>query len=609
MSTWPPPESEPGFARIEDLDPEPATGRRTGPRREQIIGIGLLVVLAVLAAVQWRDSQARLAHYQAGSRAAAAQDWDIARREFTGAGSYNDAAARAADTVALRDERDRTYQVLSEAARADDWPIALAASRRLRNIATHYRDVPELTRQAEQAVYAATLSGTIALRARATPPGLYAYGAGGWHYLQESDARSRVRAACPNGAALFDIPAGNGTAERRLVVAPLDGGPVRYRVGLDLGRSNAYLCTESGVWASLYYVNSGFPGLLSGLSLPHPSILAYQPFGGQLLVPSTPFGAGGLGVNIAPDGRHILTADLTGYDFVTAQTRLYLIDPRTRDLRLLDTRPGWLERDEVSPDGRYVLFIVDRPMSDMAHFVNIFLLDMDGKPTQTLAVTHEELNNDPTPTGGVRATGAFFIPNGPRAGQILLTWRDAGGHRVQLLDPANITRPLAGWIVPDPAAELRFFSTNAPDGGLLAGWQEPDGRGATIGYLDGHNTLQLLDLPDNPGALLWRGAVRGDRLIYTTQQTDLVARATSYVVHSVPLPLPAPRRTTPPVILQRATVPEGQEPPAAWALGDALFAYLTPAGELRAQTYTSSVDILLESGVTALYPTVAGNTP
>jgi hypothetical protein len=63
------------------------------------------------------------------------------------------------------------------------------------------------------------------------------------------------------------------------------------------------------------------------------------------------------------------------------------------------------------------------------------------------------------------------------------------------------------------------------------------------------------------------------------------------------------------VILQRATVPEGQEPPAAWALGDALFAYLTPAGELRAQTYTSSVDILLESGVTALYPTVAGNTP
>jgi hypothetical protein len=607
MSTWPPPESEPGFAPIEDLDPDPATGRGVGRRREQILGLGLLFVLAVFAVLQWWNPQAQLTHYQAGSRAAAAQDWDAAGREFALAAGYNDAAARAADAFALRDERDRAYQVLTRAARDGDWPIALSASRRLRDIATYYRDVPQITNQAEQAVYAATVSGTIALRAKATPPGLYAYGAGGWRYLQESDARSRVRAPCPNRQALFDIPAGNGTAERRLVVAPLDGGPVRYRVGLDLGRSNAYLCTESGVWASLFYANNGFPGLLSGLS--PATILAYQPFGGSLIVPNSPFAAGGIGISIAPDGRHILTAGLSGYSPAGAETRLYLVEPRTREFRLLETHLGWIDRAEVSPAGRYVLFIVDRLVSDTRRIATVLLLDTDGAPAQTLIEGSEDLDGDPMLTGGLRATGAFFIPNGPRAGQILLTWSEAGGHRVQLLDPAAIARPLADWTVPDAATELRFFGTNAPGGGLLAGWQEPAGSGATIGYLDGYNTLQLLGLPDNPGALLWHAAVRGDRLIYTTQQTDMVARATSYVVHSMPLPLPAGRRTVPPVILYRQTVAAGQEPPAAWTLGDALFAYVTPAGELRAQTYTSSVDILLESGVTALYPTVARDTP
>src|SRR4051812_27590518 len=116
MSTWPPPESEPHFAAIENLDPEPDAGRRSSRRHEQIVGAGLLLVLAVFVAVQWWDPQPRLGHYQAGSRAAAIQDWDTAGQEFTVAGGYNDAAARAADAIALRDERDRLYQVLTNAA-------------------------------------------------------------------------------------------------------------------------------------------------------------------------------------------------------------------------------------------------------------------------------------------------------------------------------------------------------------------------------------------------------------------------------------------------------------------------------------------------------------
>jgi hypothetical protein len=393
-------------------------------------------------------------------------------------------------------------------------------------------------------------------------------------------------------------------------VAPLDGGPVRYRVDIEMSRTNAYLCTESGVWASVYYAGSGFPGLLSGLS--PAAILAYQPFGGGLIVPNSPFAAGGIGINIAPDGRHILTAGLSGYSPAGAETRLYLVDPRTREFRLLDTHLGWIDRAEVSPAGRYVVFIVDRLVSDTQRVATVLLLDTDGAPAQTLIEGIEgveDLDGDPMITGGLRATGAFFIPSGPRAGQILLTWRAAGSHRVQLLDPADVARPLADWTVPDSAAELRFFSTDAPGGGLLAGWQEPDGSGAVIGYVDGHNTIQLLNLPDNPGALLWRAGVRGDRLIYTTQQTDLAARATTYIVHSLPLPEAAGRRTAPALILHQQTVTENQEPPAGWTLGDTLFAYTTPTGELRAQTYTGSVDILLESGVTALYDTIAHDTP
>src|SRR5947209_13030554 len=142
------PDDNDPVSTFEDLDAfeEPADRQKAARRvytREAIIGVGLLLILAVLAVAQWRDAQFKEDQYSNGNRAASAGNWLGARDAFSSIPGFQDADLRAAD-----------------------------AGRMI--------------------TYTLALSGSVALRENAGQEGLYYNGAGGWHNLRRSDKESVV---------------------------------------------------------------------------------------------------------------------------------------------------------------------------------------------------------------------------------------------------------------------------------------------------------------------------------------------------------------------------------------------------------------------------------
>src|SRR5690242_16510238 len=99
-----------GFAPIEDLDPEPRARGARSVWLEWILGLLLVGALVGFGGWQWWEQGTRLGHYQAGQGAAAAHDWPAARTAYLAAGTYADAAARAAEAASLIAEHTRQAQ-------------------------------------------------------------------------------------------------------------------------------------------------------------------------------------------------------------------------------------------------------------------------------------------------------------------------------------------------------------------------------------------------------------------------------------------------------------------------------------------------------------------
>src|SRR5689334_1843688 len=111
----PDPDNAYSRAVVEDLDPEPPARARHSQRRELVIGLLLVLGLAGLGGWQWWQQQSKLAAYQSGGRAAAAQDWDAAYAAYTAAGDYSDAPARAAAAGRTIAERSTQYRRAADA--------------------------------------------------------------------------------------------------------------------------------------------------------------------------------------------------------------------------------------------------------------------------------------------------------------------------------------------------------------------------------------------------------------------------------------------------------------------------------------------------------------
>ncbi len=607
----PEPAGPPAFAIIEDLDsPAPDPAHRES-RREWLIGMLLVVAICGFGGWQWWEQQTRLTAYQAGARAAAAHDWDAARAAYSAAGSFADAPALAADAAHQVAERDRLYGAVERGLTTGDAASALLAARQAAAIAPRYRDLPGLQQAAEQQVYADALSGTIALRTTAAPPGLYHYGAAGWEPITGSDAASQVRGLCTDGGVLFDGPGGGACGDRTLYLGgwgPQAGPPVPLAPGLD-GFSQ-YLCGRAGVWG-IGYPNAGDMALLlRAVVLPAPQ-LAFEPAGdARVIAPDLPSLDQGhwSTVALAPDGGSLVVARPDFYDPANPRIRVFIADPdgsrrALTDLAGAPESTGLEISGSYSPDGRYIVLnlvrYIRRESAIPERHKTVLLVAADGKtPAHTLADVLLDRAHPDTDLGA----GAVFIQTGPEAGRILLLVNEPAHAHAWLLDPAQpapaaprlTLERINGAVVavtPDPYSAtilLSWFRLTGPDA------DHP----AAIALLDPAGPARVVHTPLDRGFYGTVLAVRAGRLIWAAAGRSVAPyRLRSLPLAGLPDPLPAS-----PAIYSGSAPPDLHVfPDAHRRLGAGLLAYVTPAHELHVRTYDGATDLLLESGVSALY--------
>jgi hypothetical protein len=615
------------FAPIEDLDPEPPG--RQAHRRELILALAILIVVVGLAGGNWWDQQSKLTHYQAGGRAAAARDWDRAAGQYAAAGDYADAPRRATDAAHQVAERDTQYAVATDAAQHDNWLRALQAIRKVAAVQPQYRETPALQRQAETQAYTAALSGTIALRPQATPPGLYSYTADGWRFLAGSDSGSRVRGICGDGGVLFDtprtgrtrgpgpsitgslmLPAGAGRDLRR--AAP-DGKsdpvpPVRYNPA-----TYQYTCTPGGLWGILQRQDGGI-ALNDGQGADYPFWLMYQTAEQRgpvpLRLPDQTWPIRVLAV--PPRGEQIL---ITGLGDISpamlrpgpppgmARTRFYLADAGGGNPRLLDDLAGWPGSTEISPDGRFLLLTMYRPLTGNRGLASTLLLDLTGAiPTRPLAQMPLDLDHQ-------RAVGdAAFIREGPRRGQVLTVGDDPRAPQLRIYDPAQRDLdPLVQMTGPPDLSEITRLQAG-PDGALLITVADTSyvtgGRTGLLAYLDPQARLTIIRPPRIGNLYLNQAWLRPGHLIYELQDSG-ADREAHYAVYSLALDHlggadPVPVQTYSGTI-DTQEWNELTTTLTSWRIGSGAFAYVSSNGELHARSFDGTVDVVLESGVGGLY--------
>jgi hypothetical protein len=250
---------------VEDLDPEPPP-KRSVYIWEVVLGLLVLVGVLTFAGWQWVRQDRLQSEYEAGLNAVSHQDWQAAETHFGAASGYLDAdkqAEQAAENVATRDKQ---YDAAVAAGNKGDWLGTLQAIRQVTDVQPGYKDSTRIEQRASEQVYRDAMSGTIALRPDANPPGLYLYGPDGWTWLPQSDQDSRVRSQSPNGWIVYDVPAG-GTGEhprslaqdggpglsplsgRRLMAMPLGNPGKATQLALDPGAYGTFEAVDGGVWA------------------------------------------------------------------------------------------------------------------------------------------------------------------------------------------------------------------------------------------------------------------------------------------------------------------------------------------------------------------------
>ena len=252
-----------------------------------------------------------------------------------------------------------------------------------------YLTVDAQEKVALQNVYTAALSGTVALRPDATPPGLYYYSNTGWIYLQDSDERSAIIDTDDYGRLVYDVPgAPKGSAPlgssppntraaitniRYYRVAQLTyNGFIYSYLDLDPERYNQVVLNTNGAWGFSYgnspadnpagynaggdYVAGGnFVGIK----------MDYEPFTGPIsTVNSRPSFTGTSATNIIvaidPLSDRYLSVDYTnGHQFKAGPdtvVKLYLNHAGSSARQLIYTHTGGaLPGAQLSPDGRYAL--------------------------------------------------------------------------------------------------------------------------------------------------------------------------------------------------------------------------------------------------------------
>ncbi len=644
------------ISMIEDLDPEPAREPKPVARADLMLGILLIVGIVLFAGWLWWYQGYQSSQYQAGRDAANRSDLDSALHYFLQASGYNDADALAKSTQQQINERDRLYDSAKDYADKGQWLPALRDIRAAAKIEPDYKDLSEREETALDNVYMDALSGTIALRDTADPPGFYYRSPSGWVWLQGSDTRTVIFSSREDGHIIYDVPnttltttptPNPGTVSRasdtyrgRLIMSaePI-GNSLRFtQMPIDPSYFLPFVAGKEGLWA-LHYVNStgvdNQPNPVVHDPLPA-SETVYQPYSGEVgatvkMTATEDISTGSSIVAIDPDSNRYLLAEWTGaHSYGPSDAtiiNLYLCAAGESTRRLVYTQYGGsLQSASVSPDGRYLLVHKYEEYSwgsDTYQTSTVLLVDLDGDGQEHMLAT-AYANANPW-SGPIETLASAFIDRGAYAGKLLLVENEydvplddiqsGSGHATaRIIDPAKAMTGL----------EADYAVADAPvDGSIDYTWRvvEQNGDGLMLMGRSLDNGLftfaQCALILFQPGREpeVYKAGVTGDGEIQAAATTNChIAwavreyegqgmRLPALSVFSLHRTYNSDSTAGPQQIYTTRDARDSSDPP--WNvldsvnMGDRLMAYAKD-GELHARSYDGQVDLVLESGVVTI---------
>jgi hypothetical protein len=561
---------------VEDLDPEPQRREGLGQKRELILGLLLLLSVIGWAGWQWWSQNRNESEYAQGQQALAASNLDAAEAHFATIPDYKDAGSLAHDLALKIARRDEQYRQGTAAGDNGDWITAYNTLQQVAGIQPGYKDSQFRLGQAEQNIYTEAFSGTVVSRPDAGPPGLYYRQGGTWIWLQGSDGASQVRGTGPPGHLVYDAPgpkAGHPFADtdmpegRNLMLATISPEGVAFQpLSLDPTKYDFFIWGERGLWGlksqiedqsrSNYALRPDYGGYA----------ITHEEYTGNTISEMTPKSGNWSIMDLAPDGEHVLLADIGDYASNNPVTQLYVADADGTNLHFLYTNVGGFFRALFSPDSKRVLVNTYSHLgfTSTAEIQEVLMLDATGQ-REPLVLGRTEVLIDPS-TYGRPFLSSSFIQAGKYRGDALLVEWGATGTSISLIDPnIDVGDVVHRWTVPGDAqhAHNTWAGEIENDQGFLMAFQstpitgnpylnvvwdtnsfQPNGPTSGPSMLFNWTSINLAQ-----GENLQRAWLRDGYLVYVTSRPSGTSSSGIYALSTRKLPIFAELRGEPPVPL------------------------------------------------------------
>jgi hypothetical protein len=623
------------LSTIEELDPEPGVGEGFSRKRE--FALGVVLVLAVLAWAFWQvwTTEVKRESYRRGGEAAGLKEWEEARTHYVAASGYKDADSRAAEAVRNITERDRQYKAALDLAGRGEWVKAVRSTMEVRRIQPGFlQPMPEPLADAEGQVYRDALEGVIALRTEARPPGLYYRSAKGWVYLDGSDRHSSVLGAGVSSRVIYDVPGDKqtrpgdatpgpsmrsgqpgspGLAGRRLMVASLVEEELGSSpLGFDPSYYNFYVWGEQGVWAFRYADNPFLERQAPvRLSMYEGLEMAHQYFGGTLTYTMSLPGPNWMIMDLSSDGSHMLLADWDEPVEGNTTVRLHMAHGNGSDPSPVYAHTGGFISAQFGLMEHQIIagtFAPSTPGDRRSEKHALVLPDVQSVGTGPLPPLAEKVRN--LSTDPFSLLQSAFIKEGPFAGRVAYVEWERHVNTVRLVAPNNaFADPIEVSVPLDGPGRVQWAYEATGDGLVLhaqSGYDDyprnPAGNTLAIVSITTNGKTAVATLPVEGEGRIAGLKVRDGYLVYATQPDGIgePGERTQYSVYSARLSQ-LETGYFESTLFYSGVRPSGLSPTAnAWRFGSGLFAYIRN-GELHVRTYKGETDMVLETGVTALY--------